>query len=430
MASDTASREKNLLPGRRVDALYRLDKFISSIYSIDKLLDLIMQEAESGVGAEASSIALYDSTDNLLHIEFASGEKKDEVRHLCFSIGQGIMGEVAETKEQLLIDDVPSDPRFDPSVDVKTGFTTRCILATPITRRDEFIGVLEVINKRDGGCFTEEDTHLLKIIANQAAIAVENARLYEKMVRSERLSLVGRMAASIIHDLKGPMAIVKGFIELLKRPDLPAEKRSHFSDLVLQATDRMVDMTQDLLSYSQGQVDLKIREVQIGDWLEYFASFLRQDFVKSKVSIVNQLEYSGPVYIDSDRMWRVMMNIAGNARDAMPNGGTFTIATSSNGEQWRLALTDTGCGIPAELQSKIFEPFVTSRKAGGTGLGLAISCEIIERHGGTINVESIDSDGVTDQPSGSTFLITLPVFAQQKLKEGCRPELVPTISSF
>ena len=80
MASDTASREMNFLAGRRVESLYRLDKFISSIYNIDELLALIMKEAETSVGAEASSIALYDPTDNLIHLEFTSGEKEDEVR--------------------------------------------------------------------------------------------------------------------------------------------------------------------------------------------------------------------------------------------------------------------------------------------------------------------------------------------------------------
>jgi len=419
MASDTASREMNFLAGRRVESLYRLDKFISSIYNIDELLALIMKEAETSVGAEASSIALYDPTDNLIHLEFTSGEKEDEVRHLCLSMGQGIIGWVAETKEQLRIDDVLSDPRFNPSVDIKTGFTTRCILATPIIRREELIGVLEVINKRGGGSFTEEDTHLLEMIANQAAIAVENARIYERMVQSERLSLVGRMAASIIHDLKGPMTLIKGFVELLEKPDLPAEKRRKFSNLVLEATDRLVDMTGDLLSYSKGQVDLEIREIQIGDWLEKFGSFLRQEFVKSNVKIINQLEYRGPVHIDPDRMWRVLLNIAGNAREAMPDGGTFTIATSRNGDRWKLALTDTGCGIPVGLQSKLFEPFVTSGKAGGTGLGLAIASEIIERHGGIIEVESIDPEVLTDQPSGTTFLITLPIVAQNEMKEGC-----------
>ncbi len=130
-------------------------------------------------------------------------------------IGQGILGEAAATNKTLRVDDVAKDPRFEPAIDRQTGFTTKTVLATPILRRGELLGVLEVINKKDAACFaaffTQEDAALLEVVATQAAVAIENSRLFERTVQSEQLSVVGRMASTIIHDLKQPMAVIRGF---------------------------------------------------------------------------------------------------------------------------------------------------------------------------------------------------------------------------
>ena len=127
------------------------------------------------------------------------------------------------------------------------------------------------------------------------------------------------------------------------------------------------------------------------------------------IELVIDQDYQGPICIDRDRMHRVVMNLANNARDAMPDGGTLNITTRREGDFWELLMRDTGCGIPAELRSKIFEPFVTTGKEHGTGLGLAIVREIVERHGGSIQLRSSIADEVGSQNSGTTFLIRMPI---------------------
>lgn len=133
----------------------------------------------------------------------------------------------------------------------------------------------------------------------------------------------------------------------------------------------------------------------------------------SGVDLVTDLEYRGPVYFDWERMRRVIINIASNANDAMPGGGTFTISTSLQGEYLQLSFKDTGVGIAQELRSKIFEPFYTSGKEHGTGLGLAIVRDIVERHGGTINLESRVAGEVDADAPGTTFTIRIPVSGSQ-----------------
>jgi K+-sensing histidine kinase KdpD len=248
MSSSAGPQREAELLKLQVQTFYRLNRFTSSVNNLDELIDLIMREAEAAVGAEASCIALYEPSDGRLHMQFTSGEESEAVRHLSVAIEQGIMGTAASKNTLLRVDDAQQDPRWDPSADKKTGFNTRSIMATPIRRRDQLLGVLEVINKRGDPRFTELDGHVLEVVANQAALAIENARLFEKMVQSERLSVIGRMSASIIHDLKKPMAVIRGFAEILGKPELDPETRQAFSALILEDVDRFLDMTQELLT--------------------------------------------------------------------------------------------------------------------------------------------------------------------------------------
>jgi len=413
MARSSEENREVAILNLQVRTLYQVNRFISSIYNLDQLLDLIMREAETAVSAEASCIALHDPLDNLLHIEFASGEADEGVRHLTLAMGQGILGEVAASGKAIRVDDARQDPRFDSFVDRQTGFTTKSILASPMLRREELLGVLEVINKKDGSCFTEEDSLLLEVVASQAAVAIENAKLFERMVQSEQLSVIGRMAASIIHDLKQPMAVIRGFAELLGNPEVDPEKRKTFSNMILEDVDTFLGMTQELLDYSRGSINLQPREVQVGEWIDDVLRPLREELARSEVEVVTQLDYRGPAWLDPDKMRRVVNNIAGNARDAMPNGGTFTVATQSGGGSWVLELRDTGTGIPQELGTRIFEPFVTSGKDHGTGLGLAIVREIVVGHAGTINVHSRTAGEEAGQSAGTVFSITMPTIEGQ-----------------
>ncbi len=132
----------------QVQTFYQVNQFVGSIYNPEKLLDLIMREAEAAVGTEASCIAIFQQSDPRLHIEYASGDADVGVKHMVLELGQGILGQAAATGKAVCVDDVAKDPRFDPSIDRQTGFTTKSILAMPILRRDELLGVLEVINKK------------------------------------------------------------------------------------------------------------------------------------------------------------------------------------------------------------------------------------------------------------------------------------------
>ena len=136
---------------------------------------------------------------------------------------------------------------------------------------------------------------------------------------------------------------------------------------------------------------------------------MKEDFASAQVEMVYDLQHSGPVRMDPDRMCRVLVDIAGNAKDAMAGGGRLTIATRKSEQWWELEVADNGSGIPTDIRPRIFEPFVTSGKEEGTGLGLAIVREIAQGHGGTIDLDSRIAGEVDGKAPGTTFILRFPL---------------------
>ncbi len=146
MINSTEGQRETRLLSRQIETLYRVNRYMSSIHDLDELFNLIQWEAEAAVDAEASCIALFNPSDTNIRIEFASGEKGRQVRDISQPLGLGFLGHLAATNALMRVDDVRQDQRFDPTVDKKNGFTTRCKLANPIRGRDELFGVQSVIN--------------------------------------------------------------------------------------------------------------------------------------------------------------------------------------------------------------------------------------------------------------------------------------------
>jgi signal transduction histidine kinase len=413
MADSMEVARNEALLDQQAQTFYQVNRFISSIHDMDQLLILIMQESETAVDAEASCIALHDPDQGQLHIEYAIGDASEEVRRITLEMGQGVLGVVAATGKTLRVNDVTQDTRFDSSVDRKSGFVTRSLLATPIQWRGNLLGVLEVVNKRGDSGFTENDERLLEIVANQAAIAVENSRLVDGMMRSERLSAIGNMAASIMNDFKSPLTDIRGFAQLLANPDMNLDRRKWLSDMILEDVDHYLGMAQELLDYSKGDIGLNLRVMQLGTWLDKLTDHMTENLAEADIRFTMNVNFARDVIMDEARVRRAVLNLLTNAASAMPRGGELTIVTDETDGLWRLSVTDTGPGILADLRSSVFEPFGTLGRGSETGLGLAIAKEVVEGHGGSLTFETRTSGEVEDQEPGTTFQIGIPVTPDQ-----------------
>jgi PAS domain S-box-containing protein len=173
----------------KMSALMEASIIINSTRNLEELLKIIMQSAEKVMQAEASSVFLIDNEKNELYFEVATGPKENEVKKIRLKMGEGIAGWVAYTGESLLVPDVSKDPRFAKRVDDQTKFITRSVICVPLKVRNQTIGVVQVLNRIGGNSFAKSEIKFLEALASQAAIAIENANLYEHLEeRAEQLN--------------------------------------------------------------------------------------------------------------------------------------------------------------------------------------------------------------------------------------------------
>jgi signal transduction histidine kinase len=218
-----------------------------------------------------------------------------------------------------------------------------------------------------------------------------NSHFITELMRSERLSLVGTMANSIIHDLKNPIHALKMCTSLIeKRTEDPSIKG--FTAIMEKSVESMTDMVQELLDFARGQSSLQQERKPVKAVLEELDTQLVR-LVPENVHLIRDLHPSGEIMVDVRRFVRVLLNIIKNSVESMPSGGLLRLGLRVGDGRVLFTVSDTGCGIPAELQAKIFEPFVTHGKAQGTGLGMSIAKNVVEAHGGFIALQSAEGVG-------------------------------------
>ncbi|MBI5475685.1 MAG: GAF domain-containing protein [Ignavibacteriales bacterium] len=388
-------QETNLLALRqqleKTEQLVEASKIINSSLDVDMLLDLIFQTAAKTVGADRGTLYLVDEVRKELWSKVQKGSSKIEIR---LPIGSGIAGAVAATGDTINIPDAYKDPRFNSKIDQQTGYHTKSTLCMPMKNRDgKIIGVFQLLNKSKE-YFTKQDEAFIEAFSVHAAIALENARLAQKMVQEERLSAVGRMASTIIHDIKNPMGTLRVSAQVIQKRSKDEESKQLAVEMI-QQIDRFTAMTQEILDYARGTSSLNLQEVDFKDVGGTLLMILERDMERRKLQVEKKIMFNGKVVFDPDKMFRVFYNIAGNAADAMPNGGKLTVNIFKEKEFLAIEFIDRGCGMPEEIRARIFEPFFTFGKKHGTGLGMSIVKKIIDDHHGKIQIDSKENKGTT-----------------------------------
>lgn len=394
--------ERNDLQSRakmdRLNLLVEASKVVNSTIDLDKLLLIILEAATQSIKADRGTLYLVDELTGELWSKIAKGKGMVEIR---LPIGKGLAGYVAKTGETVNIVDAYRDPRFNPEIDKRSGYKTLNVLCMPMRDKEgKIVGVFQLLNKKQGS-FTKDDEAFIDGLSVHAAIAVENARLALEMVRTERLSAVGRMASTIIHDIKNPMGTLRMYAQVIKKKS-GNEEAAEMADEIMRQIDRLVKMTQEILDFSRGISAMK-REIEpIETVLEAALKSIDPDLWKKKITLVRKFAYTGPCLLDAEKMIRVFYNLAGNAADAMTDSGTLTVTTEKKDDRLQIEFTDTGIGMPEEIRARVFEPFFTHGKKQGTGLGLAIVKKIIDDHNGSLEIDS-------EQNKGTTIRMFLPL---------------------
>jgi signal transduction histidine kinase len=411
----------------RFKILLDVIKAMSAETDFDRLLQLIMEETTRAMGADRSTLFLVDHERGELWSRVALGlQEQKEIR---FKAHLGIAGHVATTGDLLNIPEAYDDPRFNQAVDRQTGYRTKSILCVPVRNKGgTIVGVLQVLNKRVG-VFTPADEEMLGALSAQAAIALENARLYDDVRRAYAAlkqldAMKSNFLANISHELRTPLAPIIGYVEMLLsgRPGpLTDRQRSHLS-VVEQAVLRLQGLIEDLLAFvqmEQGDLGIQPRPFALGPLLEEQARLITPRATEKGLLIEIEVPADLPdVLVDPQQIARAVMLILDNAIKFTPQGGHVTLTAKAHvapddaPSSWErgyveVNLSDTGIGIPADKIPRIFEKFYqvdasTTRSYGGTGLGLALVKQILDSHGTQVMVESTPN-------VGSTFRFRLPI---------------------
>ena len=390
--------ESSRVQVEKLNLLIDAAKTVNSTLDLDRLLDVILEAAIKSIAADRGTLYLVDELKSEIWSKALRGTEVIEIR---LPIGKGLSGYVAKTGETINIPDAHNDPRWNPDVDKKSGYRTNNMLCMPMQNRDgKIIGVFQMLNKK-GGPFTTQDEEFINALSIHASIAIENARLAQEMINNERLSAVGRMASTIIHDIKNPMGTLRVYAQVMKKKS-GNEEAAKLADEMIHQVDRFVNMAQEILDFSRGVSATNIEETEFGEVMEGVLAFIEKDLTKRNIKLEKNLNFPGKVKIDQDKIVRVFYNIASNAADAMPTGGTLTVTTEDAGGMVKVDFKDTGTGMPEEVKRKIFEPFVTYGKKHGTGLGMAIVKKVIDDHKGKIEIE-------TEMGKGTTIRLLFPL---------------------
>jgi signal transduction histidine kinase/CheY-like chemotaxis protein len=304
----------------------------------------------------------------------------------------------------------PRDTKFREEL---PGMQLGSAMFVPVTRPN-FRILLYAARDAHEPTFQESDFEMFQILARQAAVALENSRLYAEqleyvrkvedsqkaLLQVEKMATAGRLSASIAHEVNNPLQAVQNCLHLAGREDLPAEKRKEYFDLARVELERLMLTVQRMLDFYRPGTP-PAAQVDLEEILGHVIHLMSKQLSERGVLVDLDIPPSLPTVLAVDsQIQQVFINLALNAFDAMPEGGTLHITVRDQRDGIEIFFRDSGSGIPPERQGNIFEPFYSSKDAG-TGLGLTVSYNIMTAHGGQLEL-------VSDEGPGACFRVFLP----------------------
>jgi signal transduction histidine kinase len=435
------TRMKSVQQLQRIASLTNIGKTISLRYTTDQLLSAIYNECKRSVDCTLFTIALLDESTNELSFEL---DVREDIRLPVerIPVGEGLNSWVVNHHEPLLIGSTADEKRLGVMAVADTK-PTQSWLGVPMIARDRVIGVISVESFKKNA-FTNDDSLLLTAIANQAAVAIENAHLYKDLegltyaleqrvmertneLRETNLRLLAadrsknQFLANMSHELRTPLNSIIGFSSvLLENTGTSLPTRFYkFLENIHVAGNHLLDLINDILDLSKieaGKMELRTDEFDLRDTIASVERVMKGFAAEAKVSISATIDPAVPrVRLDEGRLKQILFNLLSNAVKFSPRGGPVTIAVSSIPASSspldvltvRIDVTDEGIGIaPDELQ-RIFDEFYQTEEGrrarrGGTGLGLSLTRNFVELHHGKIEVQSALG-------RGTCFTLYLPI---------------------
>jgi signal transduction histidine kinase/DNA-binding NarL/FixJ family response regulator len=391
---------------KEAETLQLVTRTLISRLNLSEMLEAVVAAIASI--ANYTGVSVYLLENDMLTLQAQRGYDDPPER---VPVERGVMGRVMRTGQPEFVSDVAADPDYFEFI---AGM--QAIIAVPLLHTEKVMGVL-FVESDSKYALDDNDLRWLTNVGRQLGVAVENARLLAdlakalkqeqttraRMVQTEKLAAMGRLVASVAHELNNPLQAIQNALYLVKQEHAPDTQAHEDIQVALTEADRMADLIGRLRETYRPAMSEEFRleslNTIVAEVHRLITTHLRQNNITFNFTPGPSLPLVPSV---RDQLKQVILNLCLNAVEAMPTGGQLTVRVGHAPETKKvfLSVADTGLGIEAENLANIFDPFFTT-KQGGTGLGLAITYDIIQRHNGQIDVES--------QPgAGTTFTISLP----------------------
>jgi signal transduction histidine kinase len=406
--------EQSRLKARLLETLVSVSQTINSTLNLNEALPVITREACALMDAKMASIMMLDESGEFLELRASHGAGAAYLNKPKLNLADSFLGIVFRRKKTMQLENVQTSALYQNS-NIARSEGLVSLLCAPLVFGGQAIGTLNIYTGAQRS-FSNEEIHILQALAELSAIAMEKARLYERVVdveeqlrQNERFSALGLLAAEVAHEIRNPLTVMKMLYHSLRLDFAPGDPRVKDDAILRQQMEHLNKIVEQILDFARS-TEPNLTAVNVNQLLDDLGLLTRHKMRNQRVELARRLAPGLPLVLaDPTQLAQAFLNLTLNAVQAMPGGGTLTISTrafrlpraSPKPTHILIEFKDTGQGMPVEQRRRAFTSLLSTTKLRGTGLGLAIVGRVIETHRGKIKISS--------RPGrGTTFSITLP----------------------
>jgi signal transduction histidine kinase len=407
--------EQFRLKARLLETLASVSRTINSALNLNEALSIITREACTLMEAKMASIMMLDASGEFLELRASFGAGEAYLQKPRLGLDDSFLGIVFRRKKPMQLENVRNSALYQ-NVEMARREGLVSLLSAPLVFGGLAIGTLNIYTGAPRS-FSNEEIHILRALAELSAIAMEKARLHERIVdveeqlrQNEKLSALGLLAAEVAHEIRNPLTVMKMLYHSLRLDFPPGDPRVKDDAILREKMEQLNKIVEQILDFARG-TEPNLGKVNVNQLVDDLGLLTRHKMRNQGIQFICRLE-SGlpPIMADATQLAQAFLNLVLNAIEAMPGGGTLTISTRSfrlpraspEPTDLLIEFKDTGQGMPEEQRRRAFTSLLSTTKLRGTGLGLAIVGRVIETHRGKIKILSRPG-------KGTIFSITLPV---------------------
>lgn len=406
--------EQLRLKAHLFESLASVSRTINSTLNLDEALRAITREACILMQAKMCSLMMLDESHTWLDLRASYGASETYIKKPRLNIEESFLGAVVRRKKPMQVANVQTSNRYQ-NVEIARREGLISLLSVPLLFTEQAIGTISVYTGRPYN-FSNEEIQILSALAELSAIAIEKARLYERVVdveeqlrQNEKLSALGLLAAEVAHEIRNPLTVMKLLYHSLDLKFPPNDPRAKDAKIIDSKIEHLNKIVEQILDFARS-TEPKFAPVNLNELIEELGLLVRHKLANQNIRFVRDLQPDLPVVMgDAPQLEQAFLNLILNAAEAMPEGGILTIKSSGffpkmndKSKSVSVEFKDTGNGMSKELRRLAFTAVLSTTKAKGSGLGLAIVGRIIETHRGNINIHSRSG-------RGTSIRVNLPV---------------------